>query len=177
MKKTDEERQLDRVEEKELESLCHDPDIVALPSTLTQVREENRSGLHSYYGIFFALMSTLFVSISTVFIKKAELFTGTELTSIRFGLQLIIALLIAYFNDVNIFGPRKLINLLVLRGILGMFALTMYHVAVKFIKPSDATTIVQMNIIFVAFIARFTLKEKFSFFHIISMLMAVTGYL
>ena len=129
----------------------------------------------AYKGIVIAFFSAFFLSLSNIFIKKAQLFSGTEQTAIRYTMQLIVSLSIALYNRENIFGPPDKRKMLIIRGILGTFGLTTLHLAVKFINPSDAVAIFHTNVILVSFIARFTLNEKFSFFHVVALFMAVSG--
>ena len=138
-----------------------------------EIEVENEAA--SYRGIIISLISAAFLSLSNVFVKKAQFFRATEQTAIRYTMQLIVSVSIAHYNQLNIFGPRNLYKMLVLRGILGSLGLISLHLSVTFINPSDAVAIFHTNVILVAFIARFTLNEKFSFFHVIALLMAVSG--
>lgn len=164
---------------KELENLCAEQSNGLKHTEIEnpQLIDPKKAPFHSFYGIFFTLISALFLSLSNVFIKKAELLTGTEQTAVRYLVQIIIMFAIIYRKNFNLLGPAKQRKLLILRGIMGMLGLTATHLAVKFINPSDAVAVTRTNVIIVSIFARFFLNEKFSFVHIASILMAVSGIL
>lgn len=135
----------------------------------------NNNNSHQYRGIILSLLSAFFLSVSNVFIKKAQLFSGTEQAAVRYTLQALIMISIAYYKGLNIFGEKNLRGMLLWRGLFGMFGLTFLHIAVKLINPSDAIAIFQTKVIIVLIFARFTLNERFSFVHILAVLMTVIG--
>ena len=73
------------------------------------------------------------------------------------------------------FGEKKERKLLILRGSFGVVALTCLHFSIKLIDPSDSVSILHTNVVFVAFLARFFLKEKFSFAFLIAMFLTIIG--
>lgn len=143
---------------------------------IKQVNNElKKPRLHSYFGIFFSIVSSLLDAISSVMIKKAQFFTGTEQAAIRYAIQMLVMFSIAFYNRVNLIGPEKDRKLLLLRGCLGVIGLTTIYVSIKFIDPSDAVSLFHAKMILVTILARFVLNEKLSFIHIFSLKMALTG--
>lgn len=160
--------------ENELESLCDGDNVI----TVAVIDEKSRpagSRINSILGISATLLSSVFSAFSIVLVKKAQLFTGPEQTIVRLGVQLVTMLSIAFHQHVNVLGPAKERKLLLFRGFLGMIGQTGFHSAIKFINPSDAVTIFQTNVIFVAILARLILNEKLSFVDIFSMILAIAG--
>jgi hypothetical protein len=84
-------------------------------------------------------------------------------------------LAVCYFKKLDIRGPRKQRVLLSVRGILGTISLILIFYAVKFINPSDVSAIFNCNIVIVTIFARFFLKEKLSFCHLIALVCTVFG--
>lgn len=160
---------------KELESLCDPQKDENEMSIVVDVYKKPRPRFYSFYGLFFGILSALFLSVSNVLIKKAKLFTGTEQTAVRYSIQMILMLTIAYRQNLNVLGPVKERKLLLLRGIMGTCGLTTLHMAIKFINPSDVVALFHTNVVFIAIFARFVLNEKFSIAHLVSMLMAIAG--
>lgn len=128
-------------------------------------------------GLFIALLSAVFLSLSNVLIKKAKFFSGTEQTTIRYFIQGLIMLCIARYNKLNIFGEKGDRKLLILRGVFGTIGLTTLHLSLKLIDPSDSVALFHTNVIIVALLARFILNEKFSLTHIFSLILAISGIL
>lgn len=173
MEKRDED---DEEKGKELDKLVPKSDeVVQDVKQIEEVVVERPSRLHEYSGLLLGLLSAFFLSMSNVFVKKAQLFSGTEQTAVRYTMQGILMLAIAWHKGLNLLGERGNRKMLVLRGVFGTFGLTTLHLAVKFINPSDAVALFHTNVIIVALIARFTLNEKFSIIHILAVFMAITG--
>ena len=128
-----------------------------------------------YRGIIITCILVIFLSLSNVFIRNAQFFSGIEQTAIGYTMQLVVSLSIALYNRENIFGPPDKRKMLIIRGVLGIFGLITLHLAVKFINPSDTVYIFHTKVILGVFIARFTLNEKFSFFHVVALFMVVSG--
>lgn len=126
-------------------------------------------------GSLIAILSACSLALSNVFIRKTQLFTGTEQVMVRYVLQTVIMLSIAGYKGFNILGAKKHRKLLFARGILGVCGLIGIHISIKFINPSDAISIVNTNVILVAIIARFVLKEKLSYVHFFAILTALIG--
>lgn len=139
-------------------------------------KQRRRPRFHLFYGVFFAFISTFFTSLSSVLIKKAQLFTGPEQTFIRLLVQFIIMFSIASCLGLNILGPSKDRKLLHYRGLLGMIGITANHIAIKFINPADVVSIFHVNVMLVAIFARFTLNEKCNLLQIVCIFMAIAGF-
>jgi drug/metabolite transporter (DMT)-like permease len=79
------------------------------------------------------------------------------------------------YKKLNFLGPRKQRLLLMIRGVLGTISLILIFYAVKFVNPSDVSAIFNCNIVIVTIFARFFLKEKFTFAHILALIFTVFG--
>lgn len=128
-----------------------------------------------YTGFLYAILSALFLSFSNVLIKKSTMFNGSEQAVIRYSFQLGIMVVIAIITKNNLLGPVESRKILVIRGLLGMIYLLSLHFSVKLIAPSDSVSLVHMNIVIVAILARVFLSEQINLAHVVSLIFAIFG--
>ena len=139
--------------------------------------EKKRRDFKQYIGIFLGLISAFFLSIANIFARKAELFSGSEITVFSNITLLIPMLAVVCWKKENPLGPKKHRCVLFIRGIVHSLGVLSMKISVKLISPSDATALLHTNAIIVALMSRFIFKEMFSFIHILCLFMAITGKL
>lgn len=141
----------------------------------TIVLPSSKKNSSKFNGFIFGILSAACLAISNIFVKKAKLFSGSEQAMVRYGLQLILMIIVACHKGLNVLGQKEHRKLLVLRGCFGPVSLIAMHFALKFINPSDAIALKDSSIIIVPILARFLLKEKINITHIVSLLFTITG--
>lgn len=131
--------------------------------------------LINHRGVFYALLSAFFISITNIFIRKATFFSAGEISFIRYLLQLIIMLVYALWEKESIFGKKGERFLLTLRGVFGTIGLITIYFSVKLINPSDAVALINCAVIFVTIFGRIFLKEKLTIVHLIALVVTFVG--
>ena len=129
----------------------------------------------SYIGIFYALLGSLSLSFSNILIRKADFFNATDSALVRCLIQLAIILLIGCCSKTNIKGPKDARKTLVLIGLFSILVIISFIISIKLINPGDSQALFQLNMVFIPIIARFYLKEKFSLFNLLSLIMSMFG--
>lgn len=111
--------------------------------------KENRSfkKILKLRGIIYAVLSAFFIALANIFNKKSNFFGGSEQSAIRYFIQLIIMIIIVKIQGEPLFGAKGQRILLSLRGFMGVFSLLGIYFSVKLINPSDASALVNTNII------------------------------
>ena len=130
-----------------------------------------------FHGFFFAMLSAVFMGLSSVFIKKAEYFNASEVIAVRYIIQFLMMFVMIIFRRTSFTGPNEARNPLLIRAIFGMLGLIMVHYSVKLITPSDTTAIMRFSLILVAIMARISFKEKISIATLVSILLSIVGVL
>ena len=143
---------------------------------LLEVKIENDKKI-SYYGIIFALIAAILLSLSSVLIKKANFFSGTDIGFMRFSIQIGIMGVIGLCTKTNLLGPKENQKNLILYGTLQLLLILFLLISIKFIAPSESSSLFQLNMIMVPIIARVFLKEKFRIIFILSLIMSILGVL
>jgi drug/metabolite transporter (DMT)-like permease len=126
-------------------------------------------------GFLIVFLSSMFVGLSQIYIKKCYIFSGSEQTFLRYLLTMICMSLIVYFKKVKLFGYKDIKSLLISRALFGIFALICLTFAVKLIDPSDAMGLYTTKIIVVVIVARIWLKEKMTISYIIALILMIVG--
>ena len=134
-----------------------------------------KDGVLRYRGYFYGILSAFLMAITNVFIKKVKIFTGSDLTLVRYALQFTCMAIILRYKKLPFIGPKDLRKPLILRGTIGLVGLLSVHFAVKLIDPSDTLAVFNSSIVITAIFARIFLKEKLSLAHIFSIVLTVTG--
>jgi len=128
-------------------------------------------------GFLFAIFSELCLAISNVFIKKAELFSDMEQALVRYCLNFIsMFVLIKIYKQSIQKTFSKAGCMLITRGLIGTLSILFTMRSLKLIDPSDTIALVNLNIVFVAILAKFFLpNEKLSIFHYITIPITLLG--
>ena len=143
----------------------------------TEQVEQNQAKKSKFMGIVYALASSILVPFQYMFIKKAVYLSGSQISDIRYVMQLLVMIGIAKYKRENIFGPRDQRWTLAFRGIIGAIGLISSGFAIKLIAPSDASSLIHSNVIITAIFSRIFLEEKFTLAHILSVVINITGIL
>lgn len=126
-------------------------------------------------GSFIAILSAFFVSIGGIFYKKAITMNGSDNSVLRYTYQLIAMLALLKYKKIPILGPKEHRKLLFARSCVGAVAVISLNFGLKYIDPSDNIAIMHTNVIITAILAKILLKEKFTIFHFISVVVTLGG--
>jgi len=126
------------------------------------------------YGFLFSLMNSITNTIASVFLKKAVFFSAVDNGVIRFFLMIVLSSSIAKYNGLQIFSSDNPNKYLLIRGVYSL-GVIFYYIALRLISPSDAVSLVNTNIIFLAILSRLFLKEKFSIVHLVALGLVIFG--
>ena len=138
-------------------------------------KKKSKNILRSLYGISFALLAAFCGGMISVTMRGANFFSGSDISFLRYILQLITMLAIGKSNKINITGVKEVRKNLILIGIF--FAATAISLlfSVKFINPSESTALSQCYMLIVPIIARVYIKEKFHAINMFTLIMAIVG--
>ena len=140
-----------------------------------QAPKKRRNFLANYYGILFALISAFCLSMANVLVKRASFFNGTEMALLRYIIQLITMLLIGTCVKTTRLGPKEIRKILLLIGVFNTLTVLFLFFSIKFINPSEASALFQLNMVIIPIFARIYLKEKFIVVNLFSLIMAIVG--
>jgi drug/metabolite transporter (DMT)-like permease len=129
----------------------------------------------SLYGIPLAFGYALGHSIISITIKKAYLLSGSEQTTIRYLIQMILMFMVVSYKKLDICGYRDQSFLLISRALLGVIGLIAAYYAILFIDPSDSSSIINSSVVITALLSRILLKEKLSIVHVLAIVTAIVG--
>ena len=129
----------------------------------------------AFVGIILAMTSALFFSSSALLIKLAESIPSVEVSFMRLTIQLALAFPpMIFFKDEFIY-PWKKTKFLVLRGVIGVTAMTLIIYTIKHMPLADARVIFYTSPVHTAILGRIFLKESVSKFDVIAMLLCIGG--
>lgn len=138
-------------------------------------KEEKSKKLSVFKGLFLAMISGIFYSIAAVVVKKMKSLHTGQLAVYRFTAILVFSLPSAIKSQENLFGPKDLRFLLILRGIFGATNLFLNFMAFRYLPLGEAAVIIFSVPVFVTVAARIFLKEPCGIFQSISVLFTVIG--
>lgn len=126
------------------------------------------------YGFIFSILSAILNSISSIFVKKTVFFSGVDNAIIRFLVIMICSISIAKHKGVQIFSSKNPNKYLLL---LGANAVTVigFYIAMRLVSPSDAVSLLNTCILYLAIFSRIFLKEKFSIVHVVALALVGSG--
>ncbi len=75
--------------------------------TLEPVEEDRPSHLLQFKGQLLGFLSAFLTALSVIIIKKAYLLSGTEQVFIRYFIQTIFTLCLAYYKNINVFKNKN----------------------------------------------------------------------
>jgi drug/metabolite transporter (DMT)-like permease len=130
-----------------------------------------------YKGYIFGILSAFSFSASQVTIKRAKWLGGSDHSLVRYIVTFIVMFTVLKYKNLSIFGPRRLLKILLFRGFVGSCALICLYFAIMLINPSDAITIAHTSIVITAVLARIFLKEKITLAHFIALILTIIGVL
>ena len=130
-----------------------------------------------YKGYIFGILSAFSFSASQVTIKRAKWLGGSDHSLVRYIVTFIVMFTVLKYKNLSIFGPRRLLKILLFRGFVGSCALICMYFAIMLINPSDAITIAHTSIVITAVLARIFLKEKITLAHFIALILTIIGVL
>ncbi len=143
----------------------------------------NKSCIKSFYstmkyhkGILYALFSALTIALSTVLIKRVNLFNGSDISLVRFTMQFALMFAIIKHKRLTLLGPKVERASLCFRGLFGAVSVISMNFAVKYmLNPSDSQSIYECSIIFTAILSRIILCEKLNIGHLVSIILTIVG--
>eukprot|EP00058_Branchiostoma_floridae_P000506 XP_002585994.1 hypothetical protein BRAFLDRAFT_110249 [Branchiostoma floridae] len=127
-------------------------------------------------GLVCALVSTVFFSLSSLFVKLVWDLHPLEITFFRCAAQLVCALPPIIYKKLPLVPEDTSPRLYLLgRGVFGAVALCMQFYAFHHIPLGDATTVIFSSPIFIALFAWLILKESYGWFNFVVTLTTLTG--
>ena len=131
--------------------------------------------LHAFQGLLIASIAAFFFSLFGILNKKASFVTGSEQSAVRYLMQMILMIIVASCNKVNILGPKELRFQLIKRGVCGAISFISFGFSLKFIDPSDTNSLYNTRLVFISILAAVFLKEKLTFIHICCVILTISG--
>lgn len=140
-----------------------------------EIVSTNLKGIAAYKGTFLALITGFGLASVNVVMKMSKNFSPGDFAFVRYIVLLIFVYAVLKFKKLDILGPREHFKLLCFRGFIGSCSILTFYFASILLSPSDALTIVHMNILLTAFMSRIFLKEKLSIAHLIAIFLTING--
>lgn len=112
-----------------------------------------------YRGVFLMLLSTASFAIVNTCVKFLDHFPVHELVFFRSVISLAISVVVIRNAKLPLFGNNK--KWLIIRGVFGVFALTLFFVTLQKLPMASAVTIQYLSPIFTVLIATLFFKERF----------------
>ena len=109
-------------------------------------------------GVKYILVATIFFSLMNIGVKYLSHIPAHEVVFFRALVTLVIGYILVRRNGLNPWGNNK--RLLILRGLVGTIALTMYFYTVQNMPLASAVTIQYLSPIFTIIIAGIMLRES-----------------
>lgn len=140
-------------------------------------KEQKSRKFSVFKGLFLAMISGIFYSIAAVVVKKMNNMHTGQLAVYRFIAILVFSMPSAVKSRENLFGPKDLRFLLILRGIFGATNLFLNFMAFRYLPLGEAAVIIFSVPVFVTVAARIFLKEPCGIFQSVTVLLTVIGIL
>ncbi|GFT39667.1 solute carrier family 35 member G1 [Nephila pilipes] len=128
-----------------------------------------------FKGLFLGLMSGVFYSLVSVLVKDMKNLHPGQLSLYRFVALFVCSVPQTVQSGENVFGPKHLRFLLLLRGLLGGAHIFFNFIAFRYLPLGEATAIVFSLPVFVTVAARVFLKEPCSTFQSVTVVLTVLG--
>lgn len=109
-------------------------------------------------GVKYMLISTFAFSIMTLMVKFLDNIHAFEIIFFRSLFSLVVSFAMLRYQKISPFGVNK--KYLLLRGVFGVIALTLFFITLQNIPLANAVTIQYLSPIFTAIFAIFMLKER-----------------
>ncbi|RNA11471.1 solute carrier family 35 member G1 [Brachionus plicatilis] len=130
-----------------------------------------------YRGYFYGLFSAFFFCLSQIFLRRAKWLSAADHATIRYFFTFITMTIFVKYHQMNMFGPKKQLSLLLIRGLVGYFSLMSVYFALMLINPSDVVSLAHASLIITAIMSRIFLKEKLTIAHVFSIFLTAVGVL
>ncbi|WP_245907027.1 DMT family transporter [Reichenbachiella versicolor] len=111
-------------------------------------------------GIWYMLIAAFTFSLMKVSVKLVSHLPAVEVVFFRSLVSLVLSLFFLFRSKVHVFGNNK--KLLLMRGVCGALALTMYFSLIQQIPLAAAASMQYLSPIFTAVLGVFIVKEKVS---------------
>lgn len=158
----------------ELDELKRVPDATN-GSCLENFKNKHLELIRHSRGFLFVLLYAVLFSISGILVKRAYLLTGSDITLIRYLVQLVSMFTIARLKNLNILGPSKQRVLLSVRGLIGQFSIIGLNFSLTLIAPADTIAISNSSLIVASVLAWLFLKEKLTLAHVFAIFLTIIG--
>ncbi|XP_054840081.1 solute carrier family 35 member G1 [Eublepharis macularius] len=135
------------------------------------VNKKNCPGL----GLFYTMLSALFFSVASLFLKKIEDMHSVEASAFRCVFQMMFVLPGLIYYKTGFLGPKGKRVVLFFRGLLGSSAMILLYYAFQVMPLADATVITFSSPVFTSLLAWIFLKEKYSPWDLLFTLFTITG--
>lgn len=129
----------------------------------------------NWWGIFLALVSGMFFTLSSAAVKALRSVDPMELLVIRSLVQVIVVLPVALYSGAGVLGPKGHRGLLQLQGVVGALTLVLLFFSFRRLPLGDATTIIFSSPVFVLILSFLFLREPCGFFRTLVVCMLLTG--
>ncbi|XP_034250367.1 solute carrier family 35 member G1-like [Thrips palmi] len=129
----------------------------------------------NWWGIFLALVSGMFFTMSSAAVKALRSVDPMELLVIRSLVQVVVVLPVALYSGVGVLGPKGHRGLLQLQGVVGALTLVLLFFSFRRLPLGDATTIIFSSPVFVLILSFLFLREPCGFFRTLVVCMLLTG--
>lgn len=158
-----------------------DDETLPLIETYQPIYSDSDSSQSQIVGITLMLVSALFFCTMTVLVRYILAYQGISVATmvlLRGTTQSSLA-----FVSVSMFGkvkevfrvPRRLLPLLILRGILGSVSLSLYYMSLTRLNLGMTTSIFFINPIFTLIVSRIFLNEQFGRVEAIAAISSILG--
>lgn len=149
-------------------------------------------------GYLFGFISAFAFCLVPIIVKYTKQLSGSDNSLIRYTITMIIMISVSSYKKTELFGPKKQLKWLLLRGFIGLnwkntflnitiwselnfrifkgsFAIITIYFAIKFIDPSDIIILEHTGLIITAILSRIFLKEKLTIAHIFAIILTIIG--
>nr|XP_056705514.1 solute carrier family 35 member G1 [Euleptes europaea] len=126
-------------------------------------------------GLFYTMLSALFFSVASLFLKKVEDVHSVETSAIRCVFQMVFVLPGLIYYKTGLLGPKGKRVILFFRGLLGSGAMILLYYAYQVMPLADATVITFSSPVFTSLLAWIFLKEKYSPWDLLFTLFTIVG--
>jgi len=126
-------------------------------------------------AILFMLVSALFFSIMSAFVKLAGDLPSIEKALFRNLISLIIAFTILTVRKQPLWGQKENRKILLLRGLTGSLGILLYFYSIDHLILADSSMLNKLSPFFVILFARIILKNSIKPKQVFSLILAVTG--
>jgi drug/metabolite transporter (DMT)-like permease len=157
------------------------------PMIIQNEINNNKIKFNSLKGYIFGILFALISCVANFFIKISPLLNGCNHAVIRYVFQLLLMIYFIKKNKLSLFDSnhyndnnnnnsnKNKLLLLILRGFAGCLAVILGFFSLSYLDLSDLEVLINSSVIFTAVLARFFLKEKFTIFHIFSLVLTLVG--